>query len=52
MSITSNLCCDETELRRLHSLNRRTDDEADTAVFWPLHAKNWVIGKDPDAGKD
>ena len=21
-------------------------------IFWPLHAKSWLIGKDPDAGKD
>ena len=20
--------------------------------FWPLHAKSWLIGKDPDAGRD
>ena len=30
----------------------RTDAEAETPIFWPLHAKNWLIGKDPDAGKD
>ena len=30
----------------------RTDAEAETAIFWPLDAKNWLIGKDPDAGKD
>ena len=23
-----------------------------TPVLWPLHVKNWLIGKDPDAGKD
>ena len=28
----------------------RIDAEAPT--FWPLDAKNWLIGKDPDAGKD
>ena len=21
-------------------------------IFWPVDAKNWVIGKDPDSGKD
>ena len=26
--------------------------EAETPIFWPLHAKNGLIGKDPDAGKD
>ena len=31
---------------------RRTDAEAETPVLWPPHAKSWVIGKDPDAGRD
>ena len=30
----------------------RTDVEAETPVFWPPDAKNWLIWKDPDAGKD
>ena len=30
----------------------RSDAEAETPVFWPPDAKNWLIGKDPDAGKD
>jgi len=30
----------------------RTDAEAETPILWPLNAKNWLIGKDPDAGKD
>ena len=30
----------------------RTDAEAETPVLWLPDAKNWVIGKDPDAGKD
>ena len=30
----------------------RTDVEAETAILWPLDAKNWLIWKDPDAGKD
>ena len=30
----------------------RTDAEAETSVLWPPDAKNWLIGKDPDAGKD
>ena len=29
----------------------RTDAEAETPIFWPPHEKNWLIGKDPDAGK-
>ena len=30
----------------------RTDAEAETPILWPCDAKNWLIGKDPDAGKD
>ena len=30
----------------------RTDVEAETPILWPPDVKNWVIGKDPDAGKD
>ena len=30
----------------------RTDAEAETPILWPPDAKNWVIGKDPDAAKD
>ena len=30
----------------------RTDVEAETPILWPADAKDWVIGKDPDAGKD
>ena len=29
----------------------RTDAEAETALFWPPDVKNWLIRKDPDAGK-
>ena len=30
----------------------RTDAEAETPILWPPGAKNWLIWKDPDAGKD
>ena len=30
----------------------RTDVEAETLILWPPDAKSWLIGKDPDAGKD
>ena len=30
----------------------KTDVEAETPILWPPDAKNWLIGKDPDAGKD
>ena len=30
----------------------RTDAEAEVPILWPPDAKNWLIGKDPDPGKD
>ena len=30
----------------------RNDAKAETPVLWPPHAKNWLIGKDSDAGRD
>ena len=30
----------------------RTDAEAEAPILWPTDAKNWLTGKDPDAGKD
>ena len=33
-------------------LIERTDAEDETPVLWPTDAKNWLIWKDLDAGKD
>ena len=30
----------------------KTDAEAETPILWPPDRKNWLIWKDPDAGKD
>ena len=30
----------------------RTDAIAETPILWPPDVKNWLTGKDPDAGKD
>ena len=30
----------------------RTDTAAEALILWPPDANNWLIGKDPDAGKD
>ena len=30
----------------------RTDAKAETPILWLPDAKNWLTGKDPDAGKD
>ena len=50
---------DRKEIQPVHSKGNqswifigRTDAEAETPILWPLDAKNWFIGKDPDAGKD
>jgi len=50
---------DSKEIQPVHPMGNeswifigRTDAEAETPILWPLDAKNWFIGKDPDAGKD
>ena len=50
---------DYKEIQPIHSKGdqswvfiRRTDAEAETPVLWPPDAKSWIIGKDPDAGRD
>ena len=30
----------------------KTDAEAETPILWSPHEKSWLIGKDPDAGRD
>ena len=30
----------------------RNDAKAETPVLWPPHARNWLIGKDSDAGSN
>ena len=30
----------------------RTGAEAETPILWPPDAKSWLVGKDPDAGRD
>ena len=48
--------CKETEPVHPRDQSRifigRTDAEAETPILWPPDMKNWLIGKDPDAGKD
>ena len=52
-------CLDCKEIQPVHPkgdqswiLIGRTDVEAETQILWPPGAKNWLVGKDPDAGKD
>ena len=30
----------------------RTDAEAEVSILWPPDVKSWIVGKDPDSGKD
>ena len=30
----------------------RFEAEAETPILWPPHGKSWLIGKDPNAGRD
>ena len=50
---------DYKEIQRVHPKGDqswvflgRTDVEAETLILWPPDAKSWLIGKDPDAGRD
>ena len=40
------------EINPEYSFTGRTDAEAEAPVLWPPDAKNWLIGKEPDAEKD
>ena len=49
---------DSKEIQPVHPKDQscvfigRPDVKADTQTLWPPHAKSWLIGKDPDTGKD
>ena len=50
---------DSKEIRLVHPKGNqpwifigRTDAEAEAPILWPPDAKNWLIRKDPDAGRD
>ena len=55
-TLESPLDCKETQ--PVHSKDQswvfiaRTDVEAEAPILWPPDAKSWLIGKDPDTGKD
>ena len=38
--------------RSVLGVHWRTDAEAETPILWPPHVKDWLIGKDLDAGRD
>ena len=49
------------DCKKIHQVNPKgnqswiftgmTDAEAETPILWPPDVKNWLTGKDPDAGK-
>ena len=52
-------CLDCKEIQSVHPKGDqswvfigRTDIERETPILWPPDMKNWLIWKDPDAGKD
>ena len=53
-TLESPLDCKEIQPVRNQSwiFTGRTDAEAETPILWPPDVKNWLIWKDPDAGKD
>ena len=40
------------EMKPSSQFIRRSDAEAEAPILWPPDTKSWLIGKDPDAGKD
>ena len=56
-TLESLLNCKETQLvyrkgNQSWMFIGKTDAEAETPTFWPPDVKNWLIRKDPDAGKN
>ena len=55
-SLESPLDC--KEIQPVHSRDQswvfigRTEAKAETPILWPPHVKIWLIGKDPDTGRD
>ena len=50
---------DYKEIQPVHSKGdqswvfiENTDVEAETPILWPPDVKSWLIGEEPDAGKD
>ena len=42
----------KTKGNKLWIFIAKTDAEAEAPILWLPDAKSWLIGKDPDAGKD
>ena len=57
--IYHNVMLDSKEIQPVHPKGNklwifigRTDAEAEAPMLWPPDAKSWLIGKDPEAGKE
>ena len=46
------VCLKQSGRKSVLNIVGRADTEAETPILWPPDVKNWVTGKDPDAGKD
>ena len=42
----------QSQRKSVLNIHWRTDAEAETLILWSPDEKNWLIRKDPDAGKD
>ena len=40
------------DCKEIKTVIGRTNAEAEAPILWPPDAKNWLIRKEPDAGKD
>ena len=40
------------EIKPVNPKAKSTLTDAEAPILWPPDSKNWLIGKDPDAGKD
>ena len=38
--------------KEIKPVNPKVNAEAEDPILWPPDAKNWLLRKDPDAGKD
>ena len=38
--------------KEIKQVNPKVNAEAEAPILWPHDVKNWLIRKDPDAGKD
>ena len=54
IQLNNEWCCTSLHvfISHLYVFFGKTDAEADSPIIWPPDAKNWLNGKDPDAGKD